>query len=405
MITTIKAKLCRVIDWLDATRDPFEEFTRPANFKDEVPPSLRSLAAEFERDLVANFLIRRSTIVNYRIPLPVGSPLDLGDQALWHGIATAMMAFKYSVTHSLEDGDRLTDWVMGLNDHQPAGRLIRGLDESGNHTEENASNDQATGHLAGIYFAWRYGPPSAVTLARGLIYTWATDVLQHGFALVNPEGEPTTYGALIRGWLTDPLRLSLAIAMMSAAWRMTSDAQFADAYWKLRDQYGELLPYAKMRLGQFDTTYDTHRAALHLAIIRDSYGGKEAFDGLSRLWQMEHKTGNPWVGYLCHMQPGTMSRLSRDQCRKMLREFVPDDYLNMERINSTDETIPKIRWKGEWCSLQPMPRWKVSRQDFFWQRSLYAMDKYGPADSRYSGLDFLAAYWLGRSVGAIQAQE
>lgn len=410
MITAIKVKACQAIDWLDARRDPFQEFTRPAEFRGTPAPKLSVLAQQYEEHLLSRFLILGGRIVNYRIPLDPTIPLDLGDQAIWHGIATAMMSFKYMVTKDPAAAKLVSDWVDGLVAQQPGGRLVRGINDWPDTIQDDASNDQATGHLAGLYFAWRCGPPEVASTARVAIMAWAAHIIAHGYALVGPDGKPTTYGALDRGWLTDPLRASLLIAIMVAAWKMTGMSAFADAYWKMMKLYGALLPYAKMRLWKFDTTYDTHRAALHLAIITDAYGGSEAHAGLQRIWRMQHKTGNAWVWGLCHLKKGVVEdadMIGLAECKKALSEFEFGDMTNSEHINSTDPTFifDRMSWKGEPCSLQPMPRWRCVAQDFIWQRSLYAMDKHGPADSRYSGLGFLAAYWLLRTMGAVGPEE
>lgn len=408
MITKIKVLILKLIDWLDGLYDPFEEFDRHMFLKNPGDPLLYAMADEFEKDLFGNFLMRNGTVVQYRLTIPPGGYQDYGDQALWHGIALAMLSMKFSVTKLAADATRIVALINGLVDHQPEGRLIRGLDETGTVTD-NASNDQATGHLAGIYFAWRYGPTEAQPVLRLAILAWANHVLDHGYALVGSDGQPTTYGALDQGWKSDPLRTSLAMAIMIAAYKMTSAARFSNAFWDLKKKYGDLLRYAKVKLWHFDTLYDTHRTAIHLAIINECYGGLEADAGIRRLWKIEHKTGNAWVWALTHMRDPHTDPIGLTQCIKALKEFHGiTDMTNSEHLNSTDPAmkwVKTIDWKGEPCWVQPVPRWKAVPQDFIWQRSVYALDKHGDADSRYSNLGFLTAYWMMRAIGALTADE
>src|SRR5262249_32620321 len=86
MISFLKARVLDGVDLLDRANDPFPAFDRPALPK--YPETLCTKAMKFEVDLLDNFRIREGTILQYRIPLPIGSPLDLGDQSLWHGVMT-----------------------------------------------------------------------------------------------------------------------------------------------------------------------------------------------------------------------------------------------------------------------------------------------------------------------------
>lgn len=380
----VEAKLLAIIDRVDDLRDPWQEFTRPAEIRDPMP--LADKARRFELALLTNFQILDGRICTYRIPL------DLGDQSLWHGIATAMMAFKYSVTHATADLVILRRWIEGLALQQPNGVLVRGVD--GKNTQQDASNDQATGHLAGLWWAWKHGNSDE---AGNLLCGWAYTVIANDYALTNLDGTTTKFGQLIRGPLTDPLRASLMIAMLGAAWQVTGLRSFKYQADELMRSYGPLVCYAKVQLstiarfGTLGKTYDTHRAAIHLRIIDETLGYPEAKEGLARTWKKVRKDGNPWVAALCNTW--------EPSCLKVLQEMSPeDDMTNSEHINSPMVT-GKIKWGGEWCALQPLPRHKVARQDFFFQRSMRTMDKVGPVDSIYSGLDFLAAYYLALANG------
>jgi len=382
--------LCGLSDVLDSFYDPFDEFTRVAELKDT--KSKEEKAREFRKDLEENFLICGETIMNYRIPQPGGSPLDLGDQALWHGIATGIEArFR---------GSRTAQYLEGMASHQPGGHLIRGIDCG--RIAEDASNDQATGHLFGLYGVWVWGQEVERRVSLRLMDEWAGRILSDGDAMTDKSGRVTTYGRFISGWKTDPLRVTLVLAIYGAAWVMTGAWKYKSAYVRIWQKYGGLIPYAKMSLWGWDTSYDTHRAAIHLAILATlNLGDQELIRrGLIRLRKKVRKHGNVWVNALCAWGLGAEHPDDKRIRDVVLSEFTLEDkQYNVGKVNSTDATIRKVRWNGQWVSRQPLPRWRVSAQDFFWQRGLFNMDFRGqgsPADSRYNGLDFLAAYEMSR---------
>lgn len=399
LINSLKVAAIKAADFVNAHHDPFEPFTRPAQPK--FPETLATKAALFEKDL-ADFAIRGGTIYQYRIPIPVGSPLDLGDQALHHGLATAMWAFK-------GDYEKIAFFLVGLRDQQPNGRLIRGIDEKGN-TMEDASNDQATGHLLGLWAAWFYGNPAQRIMASTLTDIWTSNVLANGHALVNPDGKPTTYGALIQGWRTDPLRLTLCLAIYCVAYAMTGNTKYRTAYQEIGTKYLDLIPYPKVKFLWWDTNYDTHRAAIHLMLLaKHGPFSIEARDGLLRLRFLVSKEGNIWINALCAMGLEEKTLDDREMALKVLSEFtLADKQYNTGKVNSDDANVEKTIWNDEWVSRQPLPRWRVSAQDNFWTRNLYAIDfrnQGDPADSRYNGMDFLTAYYLCRKLGILNEND
>src|SRR5580765_2778254 len=138
LIQSIKALAIRATDTLNKFNDPFDPFTRPAFPKENKP--LHVFEQEFYRDLVTNFWGCDGRVLLHRIPLPQGSPLDTGDQAIWHGIFTAMLALRYSKpstgTPDLETYSHLIEAAKGLQLHQTVPgevkpRLVRGYSDDG----------------------------------------------------------------------------------------------------------------------------------------------------------------------------------------------------------------------------------------------------------------------------------
>lgn len=427
MISWLKAKAIQAADVLNAAHDPFPALDRPG-----IPlgtaKKLSELEAEFYDDLVTGFWGCDGQVLLHRIPLPPGSPLDTGDQAIWHGIYTGMLALRY---HQAADGGTqarvyadLVEAVKGLQLHQTihnelAPRLIRGVSDDLKTWQDDASNDSATGHLMGIYFGWKFGPqtmqPVFVKLATGL----AASLLGNGCALVRADGTPTTYGALDQGWKSDPLRISLAMAIYAAAATITKQPAFMKAYSDLFVKYKSMVAYPKVKFLWAENYGDTHRAAIHLSILADCTNGDPCAlysKGLRRILDMTAKDGNIWVNALCTWGTQMTAPHERPMALKILSEFdLKRKGTNEGRdaskyIDGRPEMswLKKILWNGVFMANQPVPRWMARSQDFFWQRNLRSLDigsDGAEADSKLNGGDFLAAYWLSRLTGILNADD
>jgi hypothetical protein len=278
-----------------------------------------------------------------------------------------------------------------------------------------------TGHICGIYFSWLYGDADvkakAAILARGV----ADELINHNYALVLPNGKPTEFGALINGLLTDPLRLALCLCILKVASKITGEPLYEQHYRKIERSYnaGGLAAYAKAKLVTIEKKYDSHRAAICLSILadlEDEGSLKTSYQkGLLRTWAIEHKSGNSWIAFLSARQnPLTVSEIN--QAKKTLLEFTVEKKLagNLETKNSDKGDQLKqygvrlMKWGGQWVTSQPLPRWMSGTQDFIWQRSLYSADNWMGntiPDTYHNGGDFLVAYWLGRALGLIGADE
>lgn len=424
MIEIIKAGAIKLSDQINKLNDPFPPFDRPALPKF---PSrkLWDIEGEFFQDLVNYFWACDGQVLIHRIPLPTGSALDTGDQAIWHGVYTAMLALRYACgdkDHQAESYSHLVQATKGLQLHQtihgePKPRLIRGVSDDLKTWQDDASNDSATGHLLGIYFGWKFGPETLRPVFQQLAGGLGAEILNHHHALVRADGQDTTYGALDQGWKTDPLRISLALAIYAVAATLTGVKEFAKAYSDLFVKYQSIAIYPKVKLWWLENQNDTHRAAIHLAILADLTSGESMhgyMGGLLRIRKMTAKLGNVWVNALCRFGLGNTSPNNvsdREQALKVLSEFtLADKQFNDGRDNSNFKAdwFKPILWDGVYVANQPLPRHLVRAQDFFWQRKLRSLDPGtdgAKADSRLNGGDFLAAYWLSRQTGIISAED
>lgn len=402
MINWLKAKALSLLDNLDNLNDPFQEFTRPV-----IPyrhqETLACKAQWFEEDLSA-FESNAKDILWYEIPLDDRLPMPVGDLAVWQGHAVAMSALKYHVTKvrtDFRDG-----WLDGMKNffvEWPQGRrLVRW---AGPPIVDDASNDTATGILVASAFTILFGPEDAKERARTLLYWLAEELRENEYALMGPNGKPTTYGVLIQGWRTDPLRLTLCLAIFRAAMFFLPTADFSRDFHQLFRTYRSLIPFAKVRLWWLNSYSDSHRAASHLAILHILYQTEETHEGLERLWRKERKTGNAWIGFL------VMWALSRGDnsdvlnFKKLLHEFT-FPLSNTKRDNTDNPLFKKVLWDGKYMAAQPIPVWMKASDEFRWCRNPYSLvSGTTPPSARHNGLGFLLPYWFGRALGHISVYE
>lgn len=405
----LKVGVIWVTDVVNRLWSPFKPFTR--SFTPKRTELLYNKAAQYEANL-PNFL--HDGIV-YDSTLSWGTTFDdVGDEALWHGITVAMWAMKYSVTKASVDLEQIRNGMRGLDLHQtahgePVRRLIRGVQDPSdpkNSFIDDVSNDGATGHILGIYYAWLQGDADIKQKADVLVRGIADEVLNNKYCLIGPTGAPTTYGTLINGIKTDPLSLTLCLAILRVAAAITADAKYQTAYDEVLDIYGaaKLYNYPKVSFLTFNNWNDDHRAAIHLSILADF--DSRFVKGLERLWKLNKNSGNAWVAYLCgkHFSISTAELLP---CIIRMNEFYIEDENNVQKINSTNPAVATLGIKlkkyvilwfmsGKLVADQPLPLWWTGSQDFRWQRCAYSVDDWIGStvpNQTFFGVDFLVAYW------------
>lgn len=385
----IKTKGIRFADFLTKHHDLFDEFTRPILLPANAMP-LEEMEAFFFKQIQDDFILSNGIFTIRKVYAM--ETVDLGDQALWHGIYTAMLAKKFLSTGDKSVKLLLDTSLVAMKQLFQNGFLVRGRDPISNAIQDDVSNDALTGIMAGIYFATKAGG-NTVDLAEMI----GTELINHNYALVNQDGSPTTYGQLENGILTDPLRITLLLAMLHTCVL----AGYSKAFWhfvRLSMKYENLIPYAYVRLIWLYKDYDMHRAALHLYVLEQGPTveiSNLAAQGLERIWSFARKSMNPWVGALCG-----------HPCVERLAEFdIAARGLQVQMTNSDKADhwakygVRIILWNDNWEASQPLPFWAIGSQDFFFQRDLFSLDNWeGATDTslRFSGLDFLCAYWFSK---------
>lgn len=405
--------LVKFADLYTKLTDPFDDFKRQP-----MPSSLRSLEEKedvFFTDLVSNFkaIDANGTIVwNYK--RMENGHLDLGDQALWHGVTTYMLCMKYKQRPTTGLTELIIKSARGMMLHQRVAwetrpRLVRGVSDSvGREFQDDASNDTLTGHVLGLYGLVRCGIPEAAAIGVQLARSMADSLIDHKMCLTNADGSPTKHGKLVNGLLADGLNLAVGLTVLklaSSTWYGRLD-YYEEVYESLVKKYKQRIPYGHVTLGSWGHDYDAHRPAICYSILADLEKDHDInrlyIKGLMRSWKRERKSRNPWIYYLMRrvmlLDPTDLSG-----CLIRLAEMEPSQKAYVQqRINSTDEAFWKARGvrffkrKGKIRSSQPLPLWKMGSQDFFWQRCQYSVDDWiGLTEGQFehNGVDFLIAYW------------
>ena len=369
LINLIKMFAIWLADTINLCYYPFLE----THFAEGQVP-LKDLEEHYAKDLEANF--KAGWLFLYETPIPE----DRGDHALFQGLYTGMRALK---------GGNIDDAIEGLGHFFLDDTLIRGYWDDG-RPNDTTSNDSATGALFGLYCVWKYNGPKA----NPLILRWADKVVKSDYALTDLSGEPTKYGKLADGIMTDPLRITLLLALLALARKI--DSRYDDIYERIYNRYREILPYPKVKLLWWDTDYDTHRAAIHLHILYMLTGDLTYKAGLRRLHRICRAETNPWVNILCSPALGlenvNLSLLNTFETA-MVRT-------NVRTQNSHYHW--SVKWGKKLRAKSPLPIYRRGSQEFFWQRNPFSLDEWPNnevANKRHSSLDFLLCYWMAKRLG------
>lgn len=395
LLSYVKAYLILLAEWLTERFEPYKLSRWPL-----ASGNLGAMADDFYVRL-PDFTIRGGTIVQSRIPLDPKLPHDLGDQAIWHGYATAMQAIRFYREPSAANKATLSKFIVGLADQQPSGVLIRGIDDDG-RIQEDASNDSATGHLVGLYFAYIFGDHDHSARATELIGEWASDLLDHGYTLTNLDGTPTTYGALEQGWKSDPLRITLLLAILALAWTATHDEAFNIHYNALWEKYSPLVRGLPFRFFGLEKYPDLHRGAMHLYILANLRSDRSPFlPGLAAYARLAQYQGNVLMAILC--TPAILPDWNMIGSVLSTFSVVAKDTNPGRQLSSG--WPDKKKWAGQWVSTTPIPKWQKRTQDYEWARHPYSLDsglEGQEADSRFNGSDFLFAYYFAVLYGLLK---
>lgn len=383
----LKVGAIKLADFVNRCYDPFEfpPYQVTANYA----PQMEAL---FWADINLRFYQPTGEFL-YQLP----RPYDAGDTALFQGLATSLKILRKA------DTVRERMYIHGLF---PNGSLIRGYYPDG-RMNDTTSNDSATGMLFFFYTALWWGTDEERSTAGAMLRIWVNNLKAHNWALCDQQGNPTPYGKLENGLMTDPLRITLLLALLAVA--KAYDTSFAQDYADLYQKYRPILAYPKVKLLWWDTDYDTHRAAIHLHVLYQITKDEVYKQGLLRIWKISEKTQNAWVYTLCSV---AMEKTDGSFILHILSTF-DFDRRQQGTVESLNPTVPMVTWPPNlpFNLTKPLERAKYAlpfsergSQEFFWQRNAFSKDEWiakNWPEPYHSGLDFLLCGWLAERLGLL----
>ncbi len=406
----------------------------------ELDAELGDKARAFRAALVDRHLSREGVVL-YRIDLrTVRSDLELGtyppsaDVPTFTGLFAAASCTRAGVeadpAEALDDARRALDGLSLLMSvtgepgflarclRRDAGRDTAGfsgkwLPGAAPHTRyvfrADVSADQyANGLLPAVAACARWFPERA----RALVTASAGHLLANDMKLIDPEGERTRFGDL--SWrsghgLNSIFQLT-GYAVFAWAEQLDPDPRWAKQRLRLRDHYR--VPArsrtTNLRIGAL-TNHSNDLMAMNLyrvliPLARDARDPALADlrHGLHRTWLRVRDDGNAYfAALLCWVEPESCDRAALERGRTLLARFPLDKRRRApapELLELPRRWLPGRKGKELARDLVPIELRRVSSLE--WKSSPYRTDWTEASETEYTGIDYLLAYWLLRSVDA-----
>jgi hypothetical protein len=246
-------------------------------------------------------------------------------------------------------------------------------------------------------------------LTRDLAVDFASHLLEHDMKLVDGDGQQTRYGDL--SWLSGQgfnslFQLTGYAAFVLAA-ELDDDPRWAAQRDRLRDRYRVAARSRRTNLRVLGITspsndlmsWSLYRVLIPLARASHDPALPELRHGLHRSWLRVHRDGNPYfTAVLCHVEPESCDPAALADALSVLDRFPLDKRKIIPSPEALEAISPRLvpgrKWKRLAARRVPIELRPVSSYE--WKSSPYRLQGGVLPDIEYTGLDFLAAYWLTR---------
>ncbi|MBI4577816.1 MAG: hypothetical protein HY722_16265 [Planctomycetes bacterium] len=417
------------------------DLQRHARPEYRIPPGLglAEKARLFEERLARRFLSSEGVLI-YRRPSAApdalaGAPYgDLADAAAWTGALLAAEAYRAGLRGDPEALGRVGHVLSGVECLLAVtgvrGLLARTVDPAPHPGAEwhrgaapheglwwrgDVSRDQYAGVVFGLGAVLEtVGDPALRARAGEAAAAMADHLLDHGLAIVDVDGERTTHGDLRGRILGLPIGVNALIdlAVLRVAWEGTGREPYRRAYRRLVCRgYPRIAWWMKVQaFGRTNPSNDVmgfHALAVLLPReedpeVRGDYGA-----ALERAWSFVGEEGNALFAAVYVAARGLDAARAAASARETLRLF-PLDRRAFEVDLRGARDIPRSFWrdrKGEAQASVALPVNLRGASSYQWKSSPYALRAAPGArgELEYSGVDYLAAYWLARRAGVVDA--
>lgn len=285
--------------------------------------------------------------------------------------------------------------------HEGAGRF------AGWWWRSDVSQDQyANGLVPAVGLCRRLFPERA----RRLAVDAATHLVTHDYQLIDVTGKRTRYGDLSwhSGLGFNAIAQLTSYALISLAARLDADPRWLTERDRLRDRYRVVARARFTNLRVFGVTghsndlmaFDLYRVLIPLARETRDPALADLRSGLWRAWLRVEPDRNAFFALIfCELEPSSCTRAMLADARESLAEFP----LEKRKVEPSPELaalptrwLPGRKWTTLARDVVPMRLRPAS--SFEWKSSPYRVTQESAPSVEYTGLDYLAAYWLYASV-------
>jgi hypothetical protein len=362
-------------------------------------------------------------------------PLNAQDTAIWTGCYVAAEAFRWSATRDPAARARLDRSLAGLHLlHDATGvpgvlaRMVKRANGpvpgeratwrqgSGPWSAYRWMGDVSVDQYAGVFFGYAAAFDALDdTAERDAIATrvgaLVDRLVAHQWRIVDSDGRRTKHSDLSGGAWTEPLNSLLALAFAKIAAATTNDPRFARAYTDLIDRgYGRAAvrardPWWEYVFGVNHSDNNLAYLALYplLRLERDPSFQSAYREALRRVWGVVRAEGNPFFTFMTQAveAPGWRDDEAFALALDTLVRF-PSPKRDEMVVNSTRRDVCRAWFDdrhGAPQACRPLPVDQRPRSSFEWASNPYRLDRKGNPVTLLAGVDYLAAYWLGRRHG------
>lgn len=408
--------------------------------------SIGKKAELFDRDLYGRFVIDGQLAPKLRSVEPVdGVPsYNMPDNAYMTGIYTGILAMKYAVTKEEETRRRGSEAIQALHllctasgipgllaravvtpemaklddgDWQPAadGKRVWRAD---------VSSDQMDGVFYGFLMAFDFfaNEEEKKQIAED-VSALMDYLIKHNYRIIDYNGRPTKWGNYTEGYVTtrEPLNALILLQHLKVAHHITNNPQYGDLYrhFAVEKKYGEVAVKARnYRLRSINYSDDILLWLAYYPLLRLEKSSPELAESykasLRRSWEGE----GPHKGIKDEDIP---------LFNFMVAEFL-DDKSGIESAARTLRLFPlNMKWNGGTIAkyekefgftynaapASPVPKQgelvPIDRRPKLWSAWVHSPYESGDRTldiaGEFNGHDYLMAYWYGRYLNLIDADQ
>jgi hypothetical protein len=401
---------------------------------------LREKAREFRAALLDRHLSPEGLVL-YRIDLETirtdlrsGTYPDLADTPTFNGLYAATACTRAGIEEgdaareARADADRALAGLELLMDVTGRrGLLARGIRRIKEPAPDEGRKKWFPGALGLERYRWR-GDVSVDQYANGLlpaasacralfparagrlVTDFASHLLDNGLQIVDADGRRTRFGDLRArsGFGLNSIAQLTAYAALALAAELDPDPRWAAARDRRRDRYRVAARGRTTNVRVLGVTnhsndlmaWNLYRVLIPLARRTRDPALADLRHGMHRTWLRVRRDRNPYfVGVLCSVEPESCDLGDLVQAREILVHF-PLEKRRVERPPGLDQLplrlLPGRKWRRLAREVVPMELRSPSSLE--WKSSPYRVRRGVNPGIEYTGVDYLAAYWLHREV-------